>query len=118
MTDLADDIARIAALRGQSLESVQAKERERRRIWFDDVASLFGPMPGPAAEFAAMERLCEASRNLIHDAPETMSACRYLAMVERHGEQVVLLAVQHFMPRVIAGYAKQNYGADHPQASE
>lgn len=116
MTELADDIARIAALRGRTPADYAEAERMRRLVSFHDIAQLFGPLPDAESEFRAMERLTPASRQLVCDAPFTLSACRLLAMAERIGEDVVIAAIKHFQPKLVAMNVAHMYGGSHPQA--
>lgn len=121
MSDLADDIARIAALRGHDPGAVARKaaeiEQDNRRISLPQLEAIFIPVQGASADLAAMERLPAASRKLLREAPMMTSAAHYALCLEICGNEVHLIAmVRPLIAEHVADEARRRYSPDHPQA--
>lgn len=117
MTDLAADIARIAALRGKPVAGYLAADRLNRRISADHVRGIFQVPEAPLAEFRAWERLPARSRMALMELPLQTSAQRYSNLLSLiRDEQVLLEAVNDVLPDMVRAWLLRHYGRDHPGA--
>lgn len=101
MTDLAADIARIAALRGKPVDHYAQIDRQARRISAEQVRGIFTPLEDWRAELRAWDRLSANARAVLRDLPFSVSAIKYHALYSQIRDEAALLAaVRAELPRV------------------
>lgn len=117
MTDLAADIARIAALRGKPVADYLAADLRHRRINVEQVRAIFQVPEAPLAEFRAWERLPRRSRMVLMELPLQTSAQRYSNLLSQiRDERALLDAVADVLPDMVRAWVLRHYGQDHPGA--
>lgn len=117
MTDLAADIARIAALRGKPVDTYLAADLRNRRINETQVRGIFQVPNAPIAEFRAWERLPAQSRRVLMELPLQTSAQRYSNLLSQiRDERALIEAITDVLPDMVRAWLLRHYGRDHPGA--
>jgi len=115
MTDLADDIARIAALRGRHVANYEQIERDRRKVSHAEIVGLFRVPDAMYDEMREFDRLPATSRQALSNLPLNASAIRYKALLNRaRDERGLIRVIAMVLPEVVHGWVKRHYGTDHP----
>lgn len=101
MTDLDDDIARVAALRGRGAETQALQDRQahlKRRVAWSEIDDVLKAPADPHADMLAYDELPQALRDCFREAPtlKPINAVAALRLVEA-GREVdsIIEAVQH-----------------------
>ncbi len=117
MSDLADDIARIAALRGRPVADYERIDREQRRISAAQVRGIFLVPNNRAGEFRAYDELPERSRMVLSELPVNASAIYYRQLLSQiRDENALIRAVRDVLPGVLRDWVLDHYGRNHPSA--
>ena len=120
---LADDIARVAKMRGRAPENYQRDalsiEVVARRLGPQRVRSIFFAPPDPTNDIRVYDALPLASRVFIREATVHISALKYSELLEDVGDQAVLIGLlAQVIPMRVREVVIKKYGREHPQAGE
>ncbi len=124
MTDLDDDIARVARLRGRSPEEAAEAHRQmvnaqrRAALAPHRIAGLFLSLPDTKRDLRAYDRLPAASRAFMREETSVhVCATKWAETLTLCGDEAALIAtVRAYLAENLPYHAKHGYGADHPAA--
>jgi len=122
MNALEDDIARIAALRGQSADAYIDANRSAQaiamRIGPAAVRRSFVLSERPRDDYAVFDLLPPLSRQLLRESPVPINSIAYWDLLEQaDGNEQALIALYRACIPLQASYnARRHYGRDHPHA--
>lgn len=115
MTELAGEIARIAALRGKSIANYEQIDRESRRLTATQVRAIFRVPDNSRGELRAYDALPERSRMVLSDLPINASAMNYAQLLRQiRDEGALIRAVRDVLPGVLRDWVLDHYGRNHP----
>lgn len=125
-TQLEDDIALMAALRGQTPEQAAEAHRQlvnaKRRDALSParIAGLFVMMADPARDLSVYDRLPAASRAFMRDETKVhICATKWREALMLCGDEPALLAAARaFIAQNLRNYTKRSYGPGHPDARD
>lgn len=120
MAELEDDIARIAALRGKTVEEVQAADLRHRRVTAAEITNLFDvPIGYIEDDLEALDALPRSLRQAIAACPLIISAQKALILYRRTRDAGCIIAgINDQLPSAVGRQARAKYGPDHPAAKE
>lgn len=124
MTELEDDIARVAALRGQTPEqaaaAAEALRLQRRRDALSEqrIGGLFLALADQKRDLRVYDRLPPASRAFMREETAVhVCAIKWREALDLCGDEAALLAaVRAYLAENMPYHAKHGYGPDHPAA--
>jgi hypothetical protein len=122
MTELTDDIARVARLRGRDTSNYQREvvsvESAARALGPKRVRSIFFAIDNPTLDIQVYDALPLASRAFIREAAVHISALKYSELLEEVRDQSALIGLlTEVIPLRVNEVVRAKYGPDHPQAT-
>lgn len=116
MTQLDDDIARIAALRGKPVNYYTERQDARRRsIPPETIHHLFVLSPDWRREQHVYDHLPARSREYISESVLPLNAQWWDALLDQYGgEEEIIGLVEAQMPGRRRDWIRKHYGRDHP----
>lgn len=119
MSDIASDIARIAAMRGKPaanyVEEQRALQSASRRISAGEIRAMFVMPKDQRAEFMAWDALPRRSRMVLSDLPLCPSATKYADMLVRvQDEDGLITVIRGMLPTIVRDWVMDHYGRGHP----
>lgn len=119
MSELEDDIARVAALRGKSAEHyISGAWRARTSITQQEFMLLFTGQPVAEVDIAAYDVLPERSRHFIIEFPLHINAERWLLLLSSGVTEERLIELVRLNERTLAAsWVRSHYGPSHPGAT-
>jgi hypothetical protein len=121
MTELTDDIARVARLRGRDPGNYQREavsvESVARALGPKRVRGIFFAIDNPTLDIQVYDALPLASRVFIREATVHISALKYSELLEEVCDQSALIGLlTEVIPMRVSEVVQAKYGRDHPQA--
>ena len=124
MSALQDDIARVAALRGRSVDecmdaAAQLKAQEARLLTEGAVTTLFvgyGSHESAWADVDQFDHLPPASRAFIAESPMFVNAYNWRRMLAQVSEGALIAAARKHLAENMPYDTRRKYGANHPEA--
>lgn len=113
----ADDIARIAALRGRDANYYARLQRSAaERISDQTVGSIYRMQPDSRADLRAFDQLPEHSRAFVRESVMPLNAISYDSVLEScHGDEDTLMSRLTSMSAAhTRTWVLRHYGSDHP----
>lgn len=117
MTTEADDIARIAALRGRPANYYADLQRSQAdRVSDQTVGRIYVMQPNALADLRAFDHLPEVSRAFIRESVMPLNALNYDHVLEQcHGDEDTLMNRLASMAAAhTRSWVLRHYGSDHP----
>lgn len=121
LTDVEDDIARVARLRGRDPSNYQrgpaTTEAIAKRLGIQRVRGLFFSPTNTRTDMLIYDALPLASRVFIREATVHISALKYSELLEDVRDQAALIELlSQVIPLRVQEVVRRKYGPEHPQA--
>lgn len=122
MSELDDEIARIAALRGRPADTAnyvteaRAIQRRARQIHSSEIRGLFS-MPETGDDLRVFDRLPRRSQMVLAELPINASSGKYADLLLRIRDEAALIdAVRDQLPGIMRDWLLDHFGRGHPSA--